>query len=141
MRVAPVRRDLSLPAKDADCKTRGISRAERRGFERMRTQDWGIEQVGLELHQQIVRRHAAVDAERRHGPAGVLRHGGEHLARLKRRRLERRPRDVSLGGEPREASDDPPGVRPPSRREEPRKGRYEIDVAIVLDAAGQRLDL
>ena len=61
---------------------------------------WGeyrhAENVGLELHQQLVVDHAAIHLERRELHARILLHGVQHFARLVGRGLQRRAADVAL---------------------------------------------
>jgi len=47
---------------EPDRQTSQISRAEGRGFHNFGTNDRHSENVGLELHQQIIRRSAAIDS-------------------------------------------------------------------------------
>jgi hypothetical protein len=56
--------------------------------------DRDAEQVRLELHEQVVADHAAVDLERLERHAGVRVHGVDDLAALVGGRLERARGDV-----------------------------------------------
>jgi len=58
---------------------------------------WAIQDVRLKLHQQIVAYHSPVHSQHRKPDAGILLHGIEHVARLKRRGFkERCAGDVAL---------------------------------------------
>ena len=74
-----------------------IRRAERRGFHDRRTIDRSAQDIGQELHRDVARGHAAIDAEHgagRHRPVGV--HRFKQVAGLIADRLQRRLGD--LGG-------------------------------------------
>lgn len=72
----------------ADGEPRQIGRAERRRFRDARARNLDAENVSLELHQQIVRASAAVDAQFRDAHARVRFHGLQHVHGL----MSRAPR-------------------------------------------------
>jgi hypothetical protein len=59
----PLRRELVGAAPDAAREPREIRCAECRRLDALRPHDGDAEQVGLELHQQVVDTRAAVDAQ------------------------------------------------------------------------------
>src|SRR6267142_1878963 len=73
----PVRRDLLARFPQVDGQAGEIGGAERRGLEHLWPHYRDAEQVGLELHQQVVRGSPAVDAQL-----------GELLARIFLHRLQ-----------------------------------------------------
>ena len=100
------------------------------------------EQVGLELHQQIVARGAAIDAQlgqrsRRHRWRMASMRSAVWKAMLSSaaRAMCARVRAA------READDGAARCRIPLRRAEAGEGRHEVDVAGVGHAGGQRLDV
>ena len=66
--------------------------------------------VGLELHEQVVAHHPAVDLELGELDPRVLVHGVEHLTGLPACRLERRPGEVALVDVPGEPGEHAAGV-------------------------------
>ena len=51
-------------------------------FDRIRPLDDRRQNVGDELHRPIAYRHAAIDAQARHGNPGIRRHRFDEIARL-----------------------------------------------------------
>ncbi len=119
---------------------RRVCGAERGRLQTARAYDGNPENIRLKLHQQFVRRHAAVDAQLLQRGARVRDHRGEDLAGLVGRRLQRGSGDVSFIGKTREAGDNAARVGAPAWRVEARKGGHEINVAIVRDRARERFD-
>src|SRR5690606_6092496 len=78
--------------------------------------DLHAEDVGLELHQEVVGAGAAVHAQHGQRFTAVLAHGGEQVGDLQRHALERSARDVGAGGAAGETGDDAAGLGPPVRR-------------------------
>ena len=99
------------------------------------------EHVGLELHEQLVGGHAAVDAQLGEGHAGDGVGGVDHLAGLPGRGLERRARDVARAGVGGQADDHAARVVAPVRGEQAGEGGHEVDAAVVVHGARQLLDL
>jgi hypothetical protein len=106
-----------------------------------RPNDRHAEHVGLELHEQVVGDHSAVDLQLRQRDAGVGVDRIEHLASLEGGGLERGARDVALVHEARQADQRAPGIRPPVWREQAGECRHEIGAAVVVDARSEGLDL
>src|SRR5689334_792649 len=101
----PVRGELFARLPEIDGKAGEVGRPERSRLQHLGAHDGHAQDVGLELHEQIVGGSAAVDAQLREALAGVLLHGVEHLRALVRDGLERGARDVGPRGATREADD------------------------------------
>src|SRR5664280_2490061 len=119
---------------------------EIRGAEGGRLEDLGpddghAEEIGLELHEELVRGGAAVDAQLGQRDAGVLLHGVEDVGALEGDRLEDRAREMSAGRAAGEPKDGAPRVGVPVRRAEPREGRHHVHAPVVGLARGERLDV
>jgi FMN reductase len=100
------------------------------------------EDVGLELHQQVVSGHASVDSQLPGlRDSCVGEHGLHQVVCLVRRCLQRRTRDMSLVGETREAYDHTARVVTPVRREQAGERGNEDDTFRAFDRACERLDL
>src|SRR5450759_985187 len=125
----------------ADREAGGVGRAEGCRLGNLRADDRDAQDVRLELHEQVVEDHAAVDLEGRQRNAGVGVHGVEDLAGLPRGRLEDGTRDVALVDVPGEAGDDAARLVLPVRREETTEGGDEVDATVVLDRGRERLDV
>src|ERR1044071_1671408 len=80
--LGPVLAQVLLVAPEARREPGRVRRAERGGLGHLRPDDWHAEQVGLELHQQVVLHHAAVDLERFERDARVGVHRLDDLAAL-----------------------------------------------------------
>src|SRR5260221_11744749 len=59
-----------------------VSRAESSGFHDFGPDDWDAENVRLELHEQVVARGTAIDAQLVHGDARIFLHHFEDLGHL-----------------------------------------------------------
>src|SRR3989440_2267293 len=125
----PVLSQFVQASPEAHRETGGVGRPERGGLTDRRTHERRPKDVGLELHQEVVHDHAAVDLERLHGDAGVLLHGLGHVKRLVADGLQRRPHEVAAVDVARKANDRAPRVRVPGRREEAREGGNEVGAA------------
>ena len=75
-----------------------IRRAQRRRLCHPRPHHRNAQHVGLELHQQIVHRRAAVDAQRLERRVCLAVHGFQHVGHLEGDGFERRTRNVSRAG-------------------------------------------
>ena len=139
--LLPVGAELVEVGPEPDREPCGVGRAERRRLGDDRTHDRHTEDVGLELHERVVRDHAAVDLQLGEVDARVGVHGVEHLAGLERRRLEGRAGDVALVHVPGEADERAARIRAPVRREQAGERRHEVGAAVVLDRLGEVLDL
>ncbi len=80
----PVARQLIERRPEAGAESREIGGAERSRLGDLRAYDRYAEQIGLELHQQIVRGRAAIDAQLDERARGVFLHRFEQLCALKR---------------------------------------------------------
>ena len=81
-------------APEADREAGEVGRAERRRLGDRGPDDGHAEQVGLELHEQVVGGRAAVDAQLGERDARVALHRVEQVGDLEGDALERRARDV-----------------------------------------------
>ncbi len=73
--------------------------------------------------------------------AGVGVHRVDHLAGLPAGRLEHSTRQVTLGDVRRQPDDHPARLASPVRREQAAERRHDVAAAVVVDRAGERLDL
>jgi len=125
-------RDLVDAGPEAGGKAGKVSRALRRRFEDRRAADGDAEQVGLELHEQIVGRSAAVDAQ-----LATVPHGVNHVGNLEGDALDGRAGDVADLRTAADADDQSSGMRVPVGRAEAGKGGDENDAVgmpTILDA-------
>src|SRR6478672_2099100 len=111
--------------------------AERRGLALRGHLDVYPQQVGLQLHQEPVRRRAAVRPE----DARRLRQRFDHVGDLVRDRLQRGAHEVRRGRSAGDPADEAAGVGLPPGRPEPGQRRHEVDAVGRLDAAGELLAL
>ena len=139
--LAPVGAEVVDVLPEPDREPGRVGGAERRGLGHLRPDHGHLQAVGLELHQQVVVDHAAVDLELLQLDAGVRLHGVEDLAGLPRGRLEGGPGDVALVDVAGHAHDRAARVAAPVRREQARERRHEVRPAVVLDRGGERLDV
>jgi hypothetical protein len=97
--------------------------------------------VGDELHRPIAYRHAAIDAQARHGNPGIRRHRFDEIARLVADGLESGARDLretALRGQPDQR---PTRPRRPIGRSEPGKAGHEVEPLLRVGARGKPLSL
>ena len=118
-----------------------VRRAERGGLRHHGSHHRHAQDVGLELHQQRVVDHAAVNLERGKLHAGILLHGVQHFARLVGGGLQRGAADVALVDEARQPDDGAAGVGLPIGREEAGEGGHKIDAAAVGHLPGVVFDM
>ena len=95
-RRARFARSSSSELPEADGEPRRVGGAERGRLDHGRPHDRQPENVGLDLQQQLVGGHAAVDAQRRQLDTGIRDHRVDQLARRVRGRVERGAREVRL---------------------------------------------
>jgi len=79
-----------------------VRRTQRCGFNHLRAQHWDAQQIGLELHQQIVHASAAIDPQLCHCLLCVAVHGLQQGGALKRDTFERCARNMRHGGAARQ---------------------------------------
>src|SRR3954451_8911010 len=139
--LGPVLAQILLVTPEARREPGRVRRAERGRLGHLRPDDRHAEEVGLELHEQIVLHHAAVDLQRLERDARVRVHGLDHLAALVGRGLQRRAGDVAGVHVAGQARDDATRIGLPVRREQARERRHHVAAAVVLDRLGQLLDL
>ena len=140
-RLVPVLAQLVGVLPEADREAGRVRRAERRGLGDDRPADRDAEDVGLDLHAQLVGGDAAVDLEHLEVDAGVLLHRLGDVAALVADRLQRGPGQVGVGVEAGQPDDRAAGVGAPVRREQAGERGHEVDAAVVLDLPGERLAL
>ena len=99
-----------------------------------------VQDVRLELHEQLVVGHAAVDAQLGDLHTGIGNHGIGDVASLVGSCLQNRTGDVITVSKAGETNDDAAGIRAPVRRKESGEGRHEVNTAVVFDGAGHVLD-
>src|SRR5882672_1642679 len=75
LRDFPLFRDFLAARPHATGQARQVRRSQRRGLEHSRTHDGDAEQIRLELHEEVVRGGATVDAQLFRFLSGVLFHG------------------------------------------------------------------
>src|SRR3954469_10858228 len=139
--LGPVVADVVLAGPEAGGEARGVRGAQGGGLGHDRPDDRHAEEVGLELHEQVVLDHAAVDLERLEVDARVLVHRLDDLAALEGRGLQGRAGDVAGVDVARQAREHPAGVGLPVRREQAREGRHDVQPAVVLHGLRELLDL
>ncbi len=92
------------------------------------------------MHQQIVARGAAVDAQFDERVACVFLHGLEHVGRLQSDRFQRRARQMCARRAAREADDQSARSGIPIRRAQARERRHELNAARIRHRPRQRFD-
>src|SRR6202451_1752140 len=125
--LVPVDLELVRIGPESGGQARGVRRAERGGLRHDRTADRNAQDVGLQLHGEVVRGDPAVDLQHFQVHAGVLFHGVADVAALVADGLEGGPGQVGVGVEARQPDDDAPGVAAPVRREQAGEGGHEVD--------------
>ena len=118
-----------------------VRRAQRHRLRPQRALDRHVEHVGHELHEQVVRRHPAVDLQPGDGQARVGVHRVDDLARLPPGGLQHRAGQVAAGDVGGQPDHDAAGLRVPARRVQPGERRHDVAAAVVRHARRQRLDL
>ena len=100
---------------EANRQTCQIRRAQRRYFSHLRTFNAGTQNVGLELHQEVVGYRTAVHAQGVQTNAGVRLHRFQHVARLVGDGFQGRTNNVVRVHTARQAENRAAGVRIPVR--------------------------
>ena len=133
VRNAPVAHEIIRIVPVADGEACRVGRAERCGLDRTWPQHRDIQDVGLELHQQRVHHHAAIDAQCADGDTGIALHRLDHVERLIRGGFQCGACNVAGGGVARQPGDHAARIGTPVRRIEAGKRRHKIHVAVVGD--------
>src|SRR5665213_2572658 len=133
--LVPVGAEALHVRPETDRESGGVGGAERYRLGDDRPHHGHTEDVGEELHQEVVGSHAAVGFECGQLDARVGVHGIDDLAGLPGSRLEHGAGEVTLGGVAGETGDDTAGVAPPVRRKETGERGHEVN-ATVEDNGG-----
>src|SRR5207244_13422840 len=115
-------------------KTGGVDCPERGSFIDRRFHHRSVENIGLNLHEQIVVHHTSINSEHLKTSATVFLHRLDNFPRLKRSCLQNRSREMALVRISRQSGDYAPRIMLPVRSVQPRKRRLKIHASIVLDA-------
>src|SRR5436189_5744581 len=94
----PMRGELFARLPQIDREPSEIGGAERGGFQHLGPHHRYAEEIRLELHQEVVRRGAAIYAQLGQALASILLHRLEELRALEGDRLERSSGDVRARG-------------------------------------------
>ena len=132
----PQAADLVPVLPHAGGKAGQIGSAQGRGLPDGRAQNVLVQDVGLELHQELVAGSTAVHLQGGDGHTGVLFHGGHKVGALVGDGLLRRPDDVVLGGAAGDAYNGTAGVHIPIGRTETGEGGHDVDAAVVRHLLG-----
>lgn len=103
----------------------------------MRTLDLGAEDVGLELHEEVVGYRAAIHAQGLEAFAGVMLHGVEDVAGLVGDRFQCGADDVVHTHATGQAEQRATGVGVPVRSAQAGEGRDQVYAVAVLDLVGE----
>ena len=112
-------------------KARQIGSAQSGRLPDGRAQHGLVQDVGLELHQELVTGCTAVHLQRGDGYAGVLFHSSHEVCALVGNGFFRRADDVVLGGAAGDAHNGTAGVHIPIGRAETGEGGHDVDAAVV----------
>ena len=116
---------------DAERQAREVRRAEARRLRRVGADDRHVEDVGLELHQEIVLRRAAIDLQRRNRALDIGRERLVDIAHLIGKRRERRADDMRALRAFLEPDDHAARLRVPIWRRKPAERRHEVDATRI----------
>src|SRR5207245_5042269 len=100
-------------------QTSRISRPERGSFIDRRFHHRSVENIGLNLHEQIVVHHASINSEHLKTRATVFLHRLDNFPRLKRSCLQNRSREMALVRISRQSGDYAPRIMLPVRSVQP----------------------
>ena len=141
----PQRRQFLGALVHARGQARQVGSAQGRGLHAGRAHDGNAQQVGLELHEQVVDAGAAVHAQFAHRRAAaghrVAAHGQQQGGALEGDGFKRGPRDVGNGGAARQARDGAARIGLPVGGAQSGEGRHHHHAARVGHALGQLLHL
>ena len=121
----------------ADGKARQIRNADCRGLHRLALQHGDIQQVGLELHDELVARGTAIDGQTLNRKPHVLLHGTQYVVALVGHGLAGRAHDGRAARGAGQAAHDTAGARVPPGSTQARKGGNEVAALIVVDRRGE----
>src|SRR5476649_444016 len=114
-----------------------VSGAQRGGLAHLRALDPSAEDVGLELHQEVVGDCATVHTQGFEAFAGVLLHGVQYVAGLVGNRLQGCTNDVINPYATGQAEQRATRIRVPIRRAQAGEGRDQVYAVAVFDLAGE----
>ena len=117
-------------------ETGEVCRAEGGGLDAARADHVAADQVGLELHQEVVRAGAAVDLQLADVDTGVALHGADDVIGLIGQRFQRGADQVGTVEPAGQTDDRASGALVPVRRAESRKGRDHIAARRILHSRG-----
>ena len=137
----PLGLDFVQGGPEADGEAREVAGAHRRGLGDLRADDRGVQDIGLELHHQVVAGGAAIDLEFGEPDAGVLLHRADDVHRLERDAFEGRAGDMGRRRATGDAADGTVGILVPIGGAHAGKGRDEVYAAVVRDRGRQGFDL
>ena len=118
----PVLGDVGLVFPEASGETGKAGGTEGGGFVDLRTHDGDAEDIGLHLHEEVVERGTAIDAEFLQFDAGIGLHGLEDVGHLERDGFEGGTGDVGAGGAASDANEDAASIGVPMRGTETGEG-------------------
>ena len=120
-----------------DGKTRQVRGADCRGLHRLALQHGDIQQVGLELHDELVARGTTVDGQALNRKPHILLHGAQHVIALVGHGLAGRAHDGRAARGAGQAAHDTAGTRIPPGSAQARKGGDEVAALVVVDRSGE----
>src|SRR5690606_13498836 len=128
---------LFQAAPEAGRQTSQVGGAQRGGFLHARAFDPGAEQVGLELHEEVVGHRAAVHPQRAQLLAGVLLHGIQNVAGLVGDGFQRGADDVVDLDATGQAEQRAARTWVPIGRTEAGEGGHQVDAIAVRHLGGE----
>ena len=128
--------DLLPALPHAGGKAGQIRRAKSGGLPDGRAQHLLVQDVGLELHQEVVAAGTAVHLQGADGDVGVLLHGPHQVGALVGDGFFCRADDVVLGGAAGDAQNGTPGVHIPVGCAQTGKGGHDVHAAVVRHLLG-----
>ena len=129
--------DLVEVFPETDGKTGAVGAAESGGLDDLRTVDFAVEDVGLDLHHDVGDGGAAVDTDGLDRHAGVFSHGVDEVRALIADGFDDRTAEVGAIDATGEADDAAAGVHIPVRSAEAGERGNEIDAVGIRDGLGE----
>ena len=126
---------------NACAQTGQVRRPQGGGFNHLGAQHRNAQQVGLELHQQVVHTGPAVDAQLGDWLGGIPVHGLQQRGTLKRNAFQGGAGNVGHGGAARQAHHRAACIGLPVGRTQAGEGGYQHHAAGVGHALGQGLHI